>query len=84
MDIEGAVMEAMLSMALHGDGSWVLERVTTPLFLLLAHEMDVLSQEDVAYRLGYDDVNESLCSQPIVYGLLRRLGLSRKAILLGE
>ncbi|GFH07611.1 FKS1_dom1 domain-containing protein, partial [Haematococcus lacustris] len=46
--------------------------------------MDVLSQEDVAYRLGYDDVNESLCSQPIVYGLLRRLGLSRKAILLGE
>ncbi|KAJ9530827.1 hypothetical protein QJQ45_028727, partial [Haematococcus lacustris] len=84
MEIEEAVMEAMLSMALHGDGSWVLERVTTPLFLLLAHEMDVLSQEDVAYRLGYDDVNESLCSQPIVYGLLRRLGLSRKAILLGE
>lgn len=41
--------------------------------------MDYMSSigTDVAYRLGYDDVNESLCSAAIVHSTLAKLGVTR-------
>ncbi|MEW5305138.1 MAG: hypothetical protein WDW36_007699 [Sanguina aurantia] len=62
-----------------GDGGAVCDRLTAPLFHFMAHEMDYMSSigTDVAYRLGYDDVNESLCSAAIVHSTLAKLGVTR-------
>lgn len=48
--------------------------------------MDYMSSlgTDVAYRLGYDDVNESLCTASIVQATLRKLGVSRYVVNAGE
>jgi hypothetical protein len=33
------VWDALVDLALHGDGGWVTDRLVAPLFLLLAHEV---------------------------------------------
>ncbi len=45
----------------------------------LCVQMDALFDAgvEVAYRLGYDDVNESLCRRDVLGRLLRELGVQR-------
>lgn len=64
-----------------GDGGRFTDRVVAPLFAVLAFEQDAMSAagQEVAFRLGYDDVNESLCSRPNVREALRLLGVDVKA-----
>ncbi|GIL42941.1 hypothetical protein Vafri_764, partial [Volvox africanus] len=55
--------DLLADLAAYGDGGLVMDRVVTPLFHFLSHEMDALFEAgvEVAHRLGYDDVNESMC-----------------------
>ncbi len=39
-------------------------------------QMDALAAEDPCHRLGYDDVNESMCHAPTVHACLAKLGVS--------
>jgi len=40
--------------------------------------------EEVAFRVGYDDVNESLCCRPLVHATLALLGASSEQVRHGE
>ncbi|KAJ9527498.1 hypothetical protein QJQ45_025772 [Haematococcus lacustris] len=69
-----------------GDGSFWCERVITPIFYVLCFEMDAqfTAGVEVAFRLGYDDINESLNTKPIVMATLRLLGAGKQAIRQGD
>uniref|UniRef100_A0A6S8NKA7 1,3-beta-glucan synthase n=1 Tax=Dunaliella tertiolecta TaxID=3047 RepID=A0A6S8NKA7_DUNTE len=58
-----------------GDGGFFCNRIVTPVFDVMAYEIDHLSNlgVDVAHRLGYDDFNESLCIKEIVHETLAEL-----------
>lgn len=60
-DVESLLLLADL--AALGDGGFVTDRLVAPLFYFLSHEMDAMfnAGEEIAFRVGYDDVNESLC-----------------------
>ncbi|GAX79706.1 hypothetical protein CEUSTIGMA_g7147.t1 [Chlamydomonas eustigma] len=65
-----------------GDGGLFMDRVITPVFMVISYEVDYLAQkgEEVAYRLGYDDINESLTHPDIVRRTLLSLGTSKSHI----
>ncbi|GFR41022.1 hypothetical protein Agub_g1454, partial [Astrephomene gubernaculifera] len=65
----------------HGDGCCWTDLVVAPLFTVLAFEVDHMASEgqEVAHRLGYDDINESMCRRDIVRRLLEMLGVAAAA-----
>ncbi|KAG2442546.1 hypothetical protein HXX76_002632 [Chlamydomonas incerta] len=82
------VLDAELAaeLAAFGDGGFVTDRVVTPLFCFLSYEMDALFEAgvEVAHRLGYDDVNESLCRRDVLGRLLGELGVQRSQLEAGD
>ncbi|GLC51113.1 hypothetical protein PLESTB_000467200 [Pleodorina starrii] len=78
--------DLLADLAAYGDGGFVTDRIVTPLFYFLSHEMDALFDEgvEVAHRLGYDDVNESMCRRDVIDKLLVELGVSDEALAFGE
>ncbi|KAG2442515.1 hypothetical protein HXX76_002601 [Chlamydomonas incerta] len=66
-----------VDLASFGDGGSWTDLVVAPLFTVLAYEIDACSAagQEVAHRLGYDDVNESLCRRDVLGRLLGELGV---------
>ncbi|KAG2448283.1 hypothetical protein HYH02_006867 [Chlamydomonas schloesseri] len=66
-----------VDLAAHGDGGFWTDVVVAPLFTALAYEVDACAAagQEVAHRLGYDDVNESLCRRDVLGRLLAELGV---------
>ncbi|KAG2448290.1 hypothetical protein HYH02_006874 [Chlamydomonas schloesseri] len=66
-----------VDLAAHGDGGFWTDVVVAPLFTVLAYEVDACAAagQEVAHRLGYDDVNESLCRRDVLGRLLAELGV---------
>ncbi|KAG2499845.1 hypothetical protein HYH03_002136 [Edaphochlamys debaryana] len=73
--------KAFADLAAFGDGGFWTDCVVSPLFTVIAWEMDAgaAAGQEVAQRLGYDDVNESLCRRDVVGRLLAELGVEREA-----
>lgn len=59
---------ALADMAAHGDAGYFLDRVVSPIFAFLAVHVDRMGTDgvEIAHRIAYDDVNESLCRRNIV------------------
>ncbi|GIL42993.1 hypothetical protein Vafri_805, partial [Volvox africanus] len=78
--------ELFIDLACHGDGGFWTDVVVSPLFTVLAFEVDHMasSGQEVAHRLGYDDVNESMCRRDVVAKLLAALGVSAAAAEAGQ
>ncbi|KAG2442264.1 hypothetical protein HXX76_002351 [Chlamydomonas incerta] len=70
--------ELLADLVSFGDGGFFCDRITTPLFYVMSYEVDHLSTlgVDTAYRLGYDDFNESLTCREVVYSALMDLRVS--------
>ncbi|PNH01232.1 hypothetical protein TSOC_012892 [Tetrabaena socialis] len=68
-------------LAAHGDGGFWTDTFVAPLFTVLAFEIDHMATagQEMAHRLGYDDVNESLCRRDVVAKLLEALGVPAAA-----
>ncbi|KFM22655.1 Callose synthase 5 [Auxenochlorella protothecoides] len=68
---------ALADMAAHGDAGYFLDRVVSPIFAFLAVHVDRMGTDgvEIAHRIAYDDVNESLCRRNIVAQALLRLGV---------
>ncbi|PNW85408.1 hypothetical protein CHLRE_03g185000v5 [Chlamydomonas reinhardtii] len=68
-----------VDLASFGDGGFWTEVVVAPLFTVLAYEVDACSAagQESAFRLGYDDVNESLCRRDVLSRLLAELGVQQ-------
>ncbi|KAL6774638.1 GSL1 [Auxenochlorella protothecoides x Auxenochlorella symbiontica] len=68
---------ALAEMAAHGDAGYFLDRVVSPIFAFLAVHVDRMGTDgvEIAHRIAYDDVNESLCRRDIVAQALLRLGV---------
>ena len=65
----------------YGDGGFWTDVLVEPLFTVLAFEVDHMASagQEVAHRLGYDDVNESMCRRDVVHRLLADLGVAAAA-----
>eukprot|EP00198_Chlamydomonas_reinhardtii_P003823 XP_001693159.1 1,3-beta-D-glucan synthase [Chlamydomonas reinhardtii] len=70
--------ELLADLVSFGDGGFFCDRIATPLFYVMSYEVDHLSTlgVDTAYRLGYDDFNESLTCREVVYSALMDLRVS--------
>ncbi|PNW85415.1 hypothetical protein CHLRE_03g185350v5 [Chlamydomonas reinhardtii] len=68
-----------VDLASFGDGGFWTDVVVAPLFTVLAYEVDACSAagQESAFRLGYDDVNESLCRRDVLSRLLAELGVQQ-------
>ncbi|EFN56001.1 hypothetical protein CHLNCDRAFT_145389 [Chlorella variabilis] len=64
-------------MVAYGDSGAYLDKLVTPIFAFLAVEVDRkgTSGVEIAARVTYDDVNESLCMPGVVHKTLARLGV---------
>ncbi|KAG2500666.1 hypothetical protein HYH03_001432 [Edaphochlamys debaryana] len=69
-----------------GDGNFYYERVVTPIFYVISYEVDHLSNlgVEVSFRLGYDDINESMAHTGIVRLALRDLRVRGEQIINGD
>ncbi|KAG1671275.1 hypothetical protein FOA52_010846 [Chlamydomonas sp. UWO 241] len=78
-----ALLEDLVAM---GDGGSFMDRVIQPLFVVVAFEMDHLAQqgEEICFRIGYDDINESLTHPGIVRRTLKALGATGAELRSGE
>ncbi|GLC38942.1 hypothetical protein PLESTB_000464000 [Pleodorina starrii] len=76
-----ASRELFSDLACYGDGGFWTDVLVSPLFTVLAYEVDhcASSGAEVAHRLGYDDVNESMCRRDVMVKLLAALGVSEAA-----
>ncbi|GLC72072.1 hypothetical protein PLESTF_001201000 [Pleodorina starrii] len=76
-----ASRELFADLVCYGDGGFWTDVIVSPLFTVLAFEIDHMAtaRQEVAHRLGYDDVNESLCRRDVVAKLLADLGVSSAA-----
>ncbi|GAX79705.1 hypothetical protein CEUSTIGMA_g7146.t1 [Chlamydomonas eustigma] len=74
--------ELLEDLVAYGDGGMFMDRVVSPVFTVMAYELDnlVRQREDIAFRLGYDDMNESLTHPAIVKRTLSALGASKDAM----
>lgn len=72
--VELSACGIVTDLALNGDGGFWMRNIITPIFMLLAQEMEAMSSEEHYHRLGYDDVNESFCNRTHVHGILKKLG----------
>lgn len=77
--------ELFFELVAFGDGGFVTDRVVTPVFYVLAYEMDAMftAGQEEAFRLGYDDVNESLCCRSLIMAALADLGVSKAQVKAG-
>ncbi|GIL75226.1 hypothetical protein Vretimale_7896 [Volvox reticuliferus] len=69
-----------------GDGNFYYERIVTPIFYVISYEIDHLSNlgVEVAHRLGYDDINESMAHTGVVRLALRDMRVRGEQIIRGE
>ncbi|EFJ51969.1 hypothetical protein VOLCADRAFT_87013 [Volvox carteri f. nagariensis] len=81
-----ASRQLFVDLACYGDGGFWTDVLVSPLFTVLAFEVDLMasSGQEVAHRLGYDDVNESMCRRDVVGKLLATLGVSKEAAAAGQ
>jgi hypothetical protein len=81
-----ASRELFADLACFGDGGFWTDVLVSPLFTVLAFEVDHMasSGQEVAHRLGYDDVNESMCHRDVVAKLLEALGVTLAAAEAGQ